>query len=462
MPYSKLPPKLLLLASTLSIATLCLLLLTSRLPTAHLLPSLGRTAIEDLTHDTAFFPPHPEHCAGNTGVAEDGNPCAGFPVHLHEDIQIVVKTGIGERHRLEALLSTFASCFSNILIMSDVQGKVLGHEVYDVLADLPSSYAVNNPDWEAYETQRKAYKAGEAISKSHQGWKLDRFKFLPMIEKTFKIRPKAKWYVFIESDTYYFWDTLFRVLSDLNPNERHYLGNAVAGADNVWFAYGGAGFVLSKKLMRDINHVTPPMSHKHEELIKGDCCGDIALAYSLYRELEARVEGMYPTFSGDEPSSVEIDEARRCVPLLALHRVSPEQMKSLWKWERCRVYTEAPLTYLDFLDYSLAHLARLAGSFQKSHWDNGANLEQPSNSSMSECFESCNKSPGCLQSTYSEEGTCRFAEFAKSGREVEQKMQSSWNPKSLARLGWTTDGGKSRNVCEKDFQWQEPVFKPFP
>lgn len=50
------------------------------------------------------------------------------------------------------------------------------------------------------------------VEYSSEGWKLDRFKFLPMVDKTYQMRPCADWYVFIEADVYYFWGMLNRCL----------------------------------------------------------------------------------------------------------------------------------------------------------------------------------------------------------------------------------------------------------
>ena len=53
-----------------------------------------------------------------------------------------------------------------------------------------------------------------------------------------------------------------------------------------------------------------------------------------------KMEGLYPTFAGDDLGSLKVNRERCCIPLLSLHRMSPEQMTGLWEWERTRPYNE--------------------------------------------------------------------------------------------------------------------------
>ncbi|KAH6646387.1 hypothetical protein BKA67DRAFT_584118 [Truncatella angustata] len=52
------------------------------------------------------------------------------------------------------------------------------------------------------------------------------------------------------------------------------------------------------------------------------------------------LQALSPTFAGDELVGLKVDKEIWCIPLLALHRVSPEQMSSLWEWERTRPYNQ--------------------------------------------------------------------------------------------------------------------------
>jgi hypothetical protein len=136
------------------------------------------TSSAKIQDDRSYFPATPELCQNRSTAADL---CSTFPHDTLSDVQITVKTGIGERHSLEGLLTSYGSCISNLLIVSDAKDDVQGQHVHDILADLPASYAQNNSDWSAYEAQRQTIAEGTEVSKSHEAWKLDRFKFLPMV-----------------------------------------------------------------------------------------------------------------------------------------------------------------------------------------------------------------------------------------------------------------------------------------
>ncbi|KAJ5752247.1 hypothetical protein N7520_009164 [Penicillium odoratum] len=290
-----------------------------------------------------FFPPLVNSGATNLTAPDY---CAGFPTHLLDRIQVILKTGTGEPEKNKAHLATVTSCISNLLVFSDYEENVAQHQFIDVLDDLPSSYTTSNPDFATYHDQKLAHSKNGRVGYSQEGWRLDRFKFLPMVEKAYKMRPHADWYVFIEADTYFFWDTLFRMLDQLDPSMMHYLGSPVGGGRGLYFAYGGAGFVLSRGLMNRLNDGSSKesrLSVKYQDLAKKDCCGDAVLAYAIMDEAGVKVEGLNPTFSGEELGAIEVNKERWCIPLLSLHRMSPEQLTALWEWERTRPYNELSL-----------------------------------------------------------------------------------------------------------------------
>lgn len=413
--------------------------------------------------DLSYFPPTPDLCIKETKLSND-DLCASFPTHLLDKIQLTVKTGIGERHRLEALLASYGSCIPNLIIVSDVEDDLNdGRHVHDILADLPSTYANNNSDWCVYEEQRAALAQGEQTHKSREGWKLDSYKFLPMVEYARARNLAADWYVFFEADTYMFWDVLFRVLEKLDPSKRHYLGTAVAGSYDRWFAYGGSGFVLSRGLLSDLPLTgEKSLSAKYEEMAKPECCGDALLAYVLHKELGVRIGTMAPTFFGDQPQWVWVSAKNLCTPLLSLHHVSADMMGKLWRWERCRrsMRPEQPITFATLLDWTLTPVVHEIEV--RSHWDNGANKERKKGSSghvsAEACFELCKLDKKCLQAMYSE-GTCRFADKVRAGVAVDEQSESFWDLWKLAKMGWQP-GVDSSAMCST-IHWVTPkIMRP--
>ncbi|ORY01838.1 hypothetical protein BCR34DRAFT_449321, partial [Clohesyomyces aquaticus] len=383
--------------------------------------------------------------------------CAGFPKDLLKSVQVVLKTGAGEKAKAEAHLATVTSCIPNLIVVSDLEDDVDHQHVIDILAELPASYSTDNLDFAAYITQKEANKNGN-VEYSKEGWKLDRFKFLPMVEKAYWTNPRASWYVFMEVDVYYFWDTLFRFLDQLDPARMHYMGSPAPGANNLHFAYGGAGFVLSKGLMdRLVGRHLISLSVEYEEWIKNDCCGDAVFGYAIYNRTGVKLEPLYPIFAGDELRGLKIDEERWCIPILALHRVNPEQMKDLWKWERTRPYDELPIYHSKLLPHIFPPLAEAP---MRNNWDNWSGDLQPEDSvahaSSFKCRSSCFADPTCLQYSYSAK-QCRFGHAFQQGKPADDKDRefvSGWDVEKLSKLGFEAKTGVSGG-CE-DAQWIRP------
>lgn len=289
----------------------------------------------------SFFPPLKYKPSG------DPDYCQNFPKDLLQDIQVVLKTGMGDKPKnVRAHLSTITSCITNLVIVSDHAEQMGDRQIIDILGELPASYSVNNTDFQAYADHKKALAEGDKVKHSAAGWRLDRFKFLPMVDKAYNMNPKAKWYVFLESDVYFFWDTLFRLLDQLDPTEPHYLGSPRRGSNDRYYAYGGAGIVLSQGLMKKLipQKTTPgdgsetKLAVRYEDWVKPDCCGDAVLGYAIQNATGVKLQGLYPTFSTDELKEISVDKDRWCVPLLSIHKMSADQMEPLWRWERTRPY----------------------------------------------------------------------------------------------------------------------------
>ncbi|KAF2733868.1 hypothetical protein EJ04DRAFT_467664 [Polyplosphaeria fusca] len=423
-------------------------------------------------HTHSFFPP-----IKSPSRAVEPDYCEGFPTYLLESVQVVLKTGAADSAKNKAHVSTITSCVSNLIIISDHDEKIGDHQAVDILSTLPTSYTINNTDFDAYATHKKAHADGDAVGYSMAGWKLDRFKFLPMVDKAYEMNPTAKWYVFLESDVYFFWDTLFRLLDQMKPEEPHYMGSPVAGSYDRYFAYGGAGFVLSQGLMAKLY---PPkagelvgtvnnnnrLSIQYEQWAKADCCGDAVLGYAILNSTGVRLEGLYPTFAGDELKNIKIDEDRWCVPLLSLHRIVPEQMENLWKWERTRPFTKNAFTYSSLLAYTHAHLR---DGPTRDFWDNLSEApvpnERPAHRDANACGSECHNDPKCLQYSYSQT-VCRHSNYIKLGNSVDKEnggqgeFISGWDTQKLADWGFKYDEHKNLlDTSCSQVNWLKPEVR---
>lgn len=141
--------------------------------------------------------------------------CATFPKHMLSLIQPVLKMGHGEdRSKLEAQLDSVSACFrpGELLLFSDLDERIRNHTATDILANLPPKYYDQeyNPDIGNYLLQRELERNGtldkdKEATKRVNGWIIDRFKFLPEIERAWLLRPERPFYFFYETDTYVYF-----------------------------------------------------------------------------------------------------------------------------------------------------------------------------------------------------------------------------------------------------------------
>ncbi|CAI6332358.1 unnamed protein product [Periconia digitata] len=416
----------------------------------------------------SFFPPL------NSKPGSDPDYCQNFPKELLKDIQVVLKTGMGDKPKnVRAHLSTITSCISNLVIVSDHAEQMGDRQIIDILGELPASYSVNNTDFKAYADHKKALAEGDKVKHSAAGWRLDRFKFLPMVDKAYTMNPKAKWYVFLESDVYFFWDTLFRLLDQLDSTEAHYLGSPRKGSNDRYYAYGGAGIVLSQGLMKKLipPKTTPGdgfenrLAVRYEDWVKPDCCGDAVLGYAIQNATGVKLEGLYPTFSTDELKEISVDKDRWCVPLLSIHKMSADQMEPLWKWERTRPYNLKPFVYSSLLAYTHSFLKE---SPSREWWDNLSVApvpnDRPAHRNAGSCGSECGANPKCLQWSYSQT-VCRFANYIKLGNPVESdnggqgEFTSGWDTKKMSDMGFRTDDEGDINDTCMEATWLTPKIR---
>jgi hypothetical protein len=132
---------------------------------------------------------------------------------------VVMRTGSTELEaKLSVHLNTTLRCYSNRLIFSDSKCTYGEENIIDALETVSAKIKEDHPDFSLYRRLRShgrdALTADEVHGISsgkleeswtgHQensGWKLDKWKFLPMVNRTLHEFPSMKWYVFVETIT---------------------------------------------------------------------------------------------------------------------------------------------------------------------------------------------------------------------------------------------------------------------
>lgn len=149
-----------------------------------------------------------------------------------DDVLIVLKTGGTESHKkLPIHFKTTFRCIPHWIVFSDLEEDIEGHRVHDVLDEIDDSVKQTVEEFRLYDKIQDWHAKGDMPSAvdeilRKQAWNLDKWKFLPLVKKALQTRPEAKWYYFMEADTFVVWSNLLLYLSQLNPDEALYLGRS--------------------------------------------------------------------------------------------------------------------------------------------------------------------------------------------------------------------------------------------
>jgi hypothetical protein len=169
------------------------------------------------------------------------------------------------------------------------------------------------------------------------GWLLDKYKFLPMLAHAQRKWPDLKWYIYIEDDTFIFWNNILQYVSTLeSDNEPSYYGFS-SGDGNDTFAQGGSGLVFSRSLMRTIlgGDDVPDLKKYGNETSKA-CCGDVMLGKVL-GDYGVHVNGgTYGTgsFRPEPPWNTGFDNFIWCTPVFTFHHLHQRDILQLSELER--------------------------------------------------------------------------------------------------------------------------------
>lgn len=264
-------------------------------------------------------------------------------------ITLIFKTGAQEHTSLPIHLSTTFQHLtpSDLLIFSDLSTTIGRFSIQDSLAKVSPKIRTTHPDFEIYRQIQNFHASGRNLDDlkedpkrgdDRKGWVLDKYKFLHMVEETWRLRGGKKWYVFMETDTYLFLPNLIQMLSTLDSSQPHYLGSVVSYAD-IPFAHGGSGYVLSAEAMHRLLDHEPEvggLAERWDEEMEKHCCGDVVLALAL-RDRGIEPRGMHPLLNGEKPSTMAFGPRHMwCQGVVSMHHVLPMEISALWRFERER------------------------------------------------------------------------------------------------------------------------------
>ncbi|RHZ56579.1 glycosyltransferase family 31 protein [Aspergillus thermomutatus] len=360
------------------------------------------------------------------------------PLPAIDDVLVILKTGVTEAlEKVPVHFQTTLRCIPNYVLFSDFEEEINGTHVHDVLRSVNETIKRTNPDFDLYNRLQELGRSGlsqDDLSRvpntafgmpDNPGWKLDKWKFLPMIEEALRVRDDAKWYVFMEADTYYIWSNLVQWLAKLDPSKPYYLGNQMQIA-SVIFGHGGSGFVLSGEAMRRASELRAQDIDGWDRFTDEQWAGDCVLG-KLLHDAGAPLLWSWPMLQSNPPAEFDhFSEAYFkkpwCFPPVAYHHVTAEDIQELADFDHGFLQNNSVILHSDVF----RHLIHPQLKPLQENWDNLSEEEQVTES-LTSCGALCASKHECLQYSY-ESGKCRISKTAKRGVK-----------KAGVASGWMTD-----------------------
>ncbi|KAF2825232.1 hypothetical protein CC86DRAFT_370973 [Ophiobolus disseminans] len=281
-------------------------------------------------------------------------------------VMVVVRTSKAEiAEKLPAHLKGLLSCVPNFAIFSDHSGQIEGIPVYNALEDIGGEAKRTHDEFHEYQ---KMHADGDHKPDAGKTKDLDKWKFLPMVYKAYKLRPAAKFVIFIEADTSLSWTNVLQWVNRLDYRIPYYSGSPIF-IDSVQTAQRTSGIMLSQgALRRFVKSYDELYTSRWEEQVGKGCCGDLALARALG---DAHVEfySSWPLMQSEQPSTLDYTEKHWCAPAISWHHTSASMLESIWtvqtNWTAKHGW-DKPYLYRDAFDsFVTPHLEA-----KKADWDN--------------------------------------------------------------------------------------------
>lgn len=397
------------------------------------------------------------------GAAASGAPSAGS-AHKEpqlpcdslkglEDVFLVLRTGVNEAlEKLPVHFNTTLRCLSpgGYGIWSDYEEMVGGHHVMNALDRIPQEIVDGHPDFEYYkhlqEKGRGAFSAEEldewatapngASGRDTPGWKLDKWKFLPVVEKAYRQRPDAKWYVFAEGDTYLSWRNLLLWLSKMDASKPLYLGHEMQIGD-VIFAHGGSGYVISNPGVKQLLDFVATKPGVYEEFTAGHWAGDCVLGKAL-DDAGVKLSWQHANLPGESPYNMDYNATfggspKRnfwCYYVNAYHHISPHGINEAYRLDqKWGLEHTKPIRYSDVF----RQLVQPQLYPRMENWDNQSEDEEGTKETFADCRQACQDDLECFQFMYNPtDSSCKTSATVKLGEKqdrhtkAEERVVSGW------------------------------------
>ncbi|RAK77761.1 uncharacterized protein BO72DRAFT_447555 [Aspergillus fijiensis CBS 313.89] len=273
---------------------------------------------------------------------------------------------------------------ANVLLYSDSPETIGAWTFIDVLANttindpeiaLPYRQQADHDFRQNYAEINNVY-PGDSSGPAG-GWKLDKYKFLPLVQHAGRARPDAKWYIFMEDDAYLFLPNLLAHLGRFDHRQPWYLGS-VAWIHGDYFAHGGSGFAISRKAWEmAFGDEKVNIEEKYAAFTAQHGCGDHILGHVLKESgvgfgehPEAEESRFSYGFNPEAHWTSWYEQENWCKPVFSWHHTHNRDVARLYELEMRwgDVQARGPIRYRDVYEAMVRPYLRERVEW----WENGA------------------------------------------------------------------------------------------
>ncbi|KAK4617427.1 hypothetical protein CLAFUW4_12478 [Fulvia fulva] len=388
-----------------------------------------------------FEPPS----SGLTDASGDLSICERAREELQNTV-LVIKTGATEsRRKVPVHSQTTLRCWPNVLFLSDFDESIGGHQVHDALDHVSEQIRLEHPSFELWRRLHAHGRSAIEISDSETGdnvywesgttdmqagWHLARFMNLAMSVKALEFHPDARWFVFIDADTYISWSGFLGLARTLDHTKPLYVGYPAAMGPNMFFGHGGSGYALSQAALTQVVESYQAQQSRWDTDAVENEFGEVPFA-KLLLSIGIDLSWALPHFQRGDPASMDfsmMEHGRRawCYPAVTYHHVGPDDIRRLHRFEGAWNRTSDGRHFRHSDVYRSMGLP-IAMKGDADGWDNLSEHVVEGVDDYASCREACRERQTCVQYSFNL-GQCRTSSALKRGRATEG-----------AASGWVVD-----------------------
>ena len=186
-----------------------------------------------------------------------------------------MKTGDAEAYqRLPIHYRTMLDYLNDLIVFSNMNMQTGDHQIIAAREDIDEVEMYENEHFASYQQLQQYKRFGHdphGLNDQKTSWDLDKYKFVPTLEKCWEYRQNANWYIFVEADTAIYWNNMRNFLNILKPEGPLHIWSSTYLA--IEMAYDGTGCVILGAAMKKAAGNKHDIQRLYEIEVKKFCYG---------------------------------------------------------------------------------------------------------------------------------------------------------------------------------------------